>query len=277
MGKTKTAFVSDTQNAGTLSSEEKYKLKQQKRAEEEARAKTQVEGLGLKGGAKIKVVGAEDMVTPVTETVISEEPQEEVSRWRKPRIRSKNYVSMRAKVDRNRLYSVKDAIVLVKETSLSSFPGTIELNLVVKKETMNVQVTLPHSFGKERIVALANEETLKKLEKGKVDFDVLLATPEQMSKLVAFAKILGPKGLMPNPKNGTLIKTEADAKKFAGDAMSIKTEKKAPLIHTIAGKTDMTEKNLEENVNAVLDAVNRKLITKAYIKSTMSPSVKIQV
>lgn len=283
MGKTKTAFVSDTGNE-SLSSEEKYKLKQQKRQEAEAKEKGQVSGIGLKGGQKInkfvsnkiKVIGVE-IPEVVSETPQAEAEETSISRWRKPRIRSKKYLSNRALVDPNKLYKLIDALALVKETNLSKFAGTIELHLVMRREGLNVQVALPHSFGKAKKVEVADEGTLKKLANGKVDFDILLATADMMPKLVAYAKILGPKGLMPNPKNGTLIKSAKDADKFSASTLSVKAEKKAPLVHTIAGKTDMDDKAVLENIETILEAVNRKQIVKAYLKATMSPSVKLNI
>ena len=113
------------------------------------------------------------------------------------------------------------------------------------------------------------------MKDGKIDFDVLLATAEMMPKLVPYAKLLGPKGLMPNPKNGTLIKSKKEAKKFGGNTMTIKAEKAEPVIHTTFGKVSQKPKELEENLETILKAIGKKQIVKAYIKSTMSPSVKI--
>lgn len=196
---------------------------------------------------------------------------------KKAKVRGKKYLEAKKKIDRTKLYNSKEAIKLAKETSLSSFDGSIELHLVVRKEGMSVSIELPYSTGKSKKVEVADEGTLKKLESGKVDFDVLLATADMMPKLVPFARVLGPKGLMPNPKNGTIIKSAKDAEKFNASKLNLKTEKGAPLIHTTIGKVSMKEEELLENLEAILTAVNKRQIVKAYVVASMGPSVKLQV
>ncbi|OGM11039.1 hypothetical protein A2Z22_03695 [Candidatus Woesebacteria bacterium RBG_16_34_12] len=209
---------------------------------------------------------------------MQEKPEEEAEKVeRKPRIRGKKYKIAKAKVDKTKFYPISEAIKLIKETSYGKFDASIELHLVVKKQGLNINVSLPHSFGKAKKVEICGEKTLKKLEKGIVDFDVLLATPEMMPKLVPYAKILGPKGLMPNPKTGTLIKDKKDADKFSSGTISVKTEKKAPLIHQTIGKVSQNNKELEENMVVLIDTISAKQISKAYLSSSMSPSVKLQL
>lgn len=191
------------------------------------------------------------------------------------RVRGKGYVAANAMVDKNKLYNLDDAIELVKKTSYSKFDGTVELHMVVKKQGLSTQVTLPFAAGKTKKIEIASEDTLAKLKAGKVDFDVLLSTPEMMPKLVAFARILGPRGMMPNPKNGTLIKTVEAAKKYSSNSMTIKTEKDFPLIHTVAGKVSQPVEEIKQNTEAILAAVNKRVIIKAFMKATMGPSVKL--
>jgi large subunit ribosomal protein L1 len=194
-----------------------------------------------------------------------------------PRIRGKKYQEKKAIIDKTRNYPLDEAIALMQKTSYSKFDGTVELHMLIKKESFSAIVTLPHAAGKQKRIEVADADTLKKLAEGKVDFDMLLATAEMMPKLVPFAKILGPKGLMPNPKNGTLIKDASAVNKFGGNTLTVKTEKKAPLIHTIAGKVSNKPQELEENINAILTAVGKRSIIKAYIKPTMGPSIRLQV
>lgn len=191
------------------------------------------------------------------------------------RVRGKKYNQSKGNIDSNKLYNLVDAVELVKKTSYSKFDGTVELHLVVKKTGMSAQVTLPFAGGREKKVEVADDATLEKLKAGKVDFDILLATAEMMPKLVPFARILGPKGMMPNPKNGTLIKSLDAAKKFSSNSVTIKTEKEAPLIHTTAGKVSQPEKEIEANVDAIMNGINKRQIVKAYVKASMGPAIKL--
>lgn len=203
--------------------------------------------------------------------------QASASREKKAKVRGKKYLEAKKTVDRNKLYSLKDAVALAKDTSTSKFDGSLELHLVVRKEGLSVNVDLPHSTGKAKKVEVADDATIEKLQAGKVDFDVLLATADMMPKLVPFARILGPKGLMPNPKNGTVIKSAKDAEKFNASRLSVKTEKKAPLIHTTVGKVSMKDEELVANIEAIFKALTTRQILKAYIAASMGPSVKVAV
>ena len=270
MGKTKTAFVSEIPSKEDKTSEQKYKEKREKQKTEETE---KVHISGLKGGQRVKMVSTEE---PTSDTPVSAE--EKAKEVKIEKIRGKKYQAGKAKIEPGKLYKVADAIKLVKETSYSKFDGTMELHIVVKKPGANFQVVLPFSTGKQKKVEIADEDTVKKLGSGKVDFDILLATAEFMPKLVPFAKMLGPKGLMPNPKNGTLIKSAKDADKFKGNSLSLKTEKDAPLIHTVVGKVSQKDSELEDNIQAVLKTLGKeKLTVRAFLKSTMSPSVKLNL
>ena len=119
---------------------------------------------------------------------------------------------------------------------------------------------------------------LADVEKGKIEFDILLAEPSMMPKLAKVAKVLGPRGLMPNPKNGTISeKPESLAKKYEGGLVSFKTESKAPILHLTVGKISFGPKKLSENITTLLDAVKKENIKDATLKSTMSPGIKLSL
>ncbi|MBN1168996.1 hypothetical protein JXA63_03850 [Candidatus Woesebacteria bacterium] len=281
MGKTKTAVISgvpDEDLSGKAAYEAKKKAQEAKKAEEaklSKKGKGSVSGVGLKGGERIKVVGGE---LPIDEPKIDKETSERSDkRTSEPRIRGKKYKTSLSKIDREKFYPLDKAVKLVKETSYTKFDGTVEMHVVVKKEGLSAKVTLPHPTGKTKKVEVADDNTVKKLKQGKIDFDILLATPDMMPKLVPFAKDLGPKGLMPNPKSGTLIKSPSDAKKFSADELTLKTEKKAPVMHTVVGKVSQKDNELEENIAAVIDAITARQIEKAVVTSTMGPGIKLKV
>ncbi len=268
MGKTKTAFVSEI-----TEEPKKKRTEKQKKSEK-------VHLSGLKGGQRVKVVEA----APTEEAPIIEEGKV-VEKTKGPerakrveRVRGKKYKEAKGKIDREKLYKLSDAIKLVKDASFSKFDGTMELHLVVKKAGTTAQVTLPHSAGREKKVEIATDETVEKLKAGKIDFDILVATPDMMPKLVPFARLLGPKGLMPNPKNGTLVSDPKKAKSFSAGTVTLKTEKEAPLVHTVVGKNSQADKEIVENIEAILKTLGgSKQIVRAFLKSTMSPSVKLAV
>ena len=279
MGKTKTAFVGGTSEEN-LSGEEKYKKRLEKKKESESKKKVKIEGLGLKGGERIKIIGSELPPEPqIRESLEPEKgiPAEPKARQKRARVKGRNYKKAKAKIDKTRFYPIPEAIKLVKETSYSRFDGTMEMHLVVKKTGISIDVQLPHFAGRQRKIEVASDSTIEKLKEGKIDFDLLLATTEMMPKLVPFARLLGPRGLMPNPKNQTLIKSKKDVGKFSVNSITIKTEKEQPIIHTVVGKVSQKNEDLEENIKSVIEAINPKQILKAYLKSTMSPSIKIAI
>lgn len=232
---------------------------------------------GLKGGQRVKVVAASDEVLTKSESEV-EPSSSKTPKGLRERVRSKKYVEAKAKFDHEKAYKLSEAIKLVKSASYSKFDGTMELHVIVKKAGISVQVVLPFQAGKVKKIEIADEDTVKKLEEGKIDFDVLVATVEMMPKLVPFAKVLGPKGLMPNPKNGTLVADLKKAKSYSAGSVTVKTEKDAPLVHTVIGKNSQKDEEIIDNAEAVIRALGgSKLIVRAFIKSTMSPSVKLAV
>lgn len=265
MGKTKTAIL--TNEVKTVkSSAEEYAEKKAKRAaalapKEEIKADPEINS------------GLEEKKTEV-----AIETPKRVNKILTVTSRGKKYLESKSKVSKATLYKIEDAVKAVKESTYSKFDGTMELHLNVKKTGINVQTILPFSSGKVKRIEIADEKTLAKLKEGKIDFDLLLTTAEMMPKLAMFARLLGPKGLMPNPKNGTVIKSEKDAEKFKGNLITLKTEREAALIHTSFGKVSQKTEELVKNAESILNALGgSKTIDRVFMKSTMSPSVKIQI
>ncbi len=228
----------------------------------------------------VKIVGSQDTATeetPQEGAQVAETEQKPTKKTPTVRARSKRYVSNRSQVDKTRIYDTFAAVELVKRLSYSKFAGTVTLDGVTREVGPQSTVTLPHSTGKSVRVAIASDEVIAAVEAGTIEFDVLVSSPQFMPKLAKLARTLGPKGLMPNPKNGTLTPNpEAKKKELEKGALSIKTEKKAPVIHISIGKTDMESKDLVENLNALLLSLKGRLL-KASISASMSPSVKVQV
>jgi len=191
--------------------------------------------------------------------------------------RGKNYQEARKMIDRNNYYSLPEAILLLKKIKPTKFDQSVELHFVVGETGLKGEVELPFSTGKIVRVKIADDSVLSDLEKGKIEFDVLVTHPSFMPKLAKFAKVLGPKGLMPNPKAGTVSTKPGEVvKKFEKGMLRWKTEAKFPLIHQMIGKISFEEKNLIANAEKFFDAVGKSHIQNAFIKTTMSPSVKLE-
>jgi len=193
------------------------------------------------------------------------------------RKRGKKYTTARSNVDKTKLYDPFAAIELLKRLSISKFDGTVTADLVVKEVGIQVDVTYPHLTGQTLKVAIATDELLEQIAAGTIDFDILLSEPNMVPKLAKYARVLGPRGLMPNPKNGTITPNPERRKtELEKGATTVKTERKQPVMHATIGKVSMETKDLVENLTALIEAVNTRLI-KASITATMSPSVKVKI
>lgn len=192
--------------------------------------------------------------------------------------RSKKYQEVQKLVKRDKKYNLEEAIKLVKKISYAHFDASVDLHINVTRTGKLGEVDLPHSSGKTKRVVVVDDKVLKQIEDGQLDFDVLITHPQYMPKLAKFARILGPKGLMPNPKNGT-ITTEPEkvkAKLEKGNHLILKTEAKAPLIHLSIGRASFPEKQLKENIAAVLNAFKPSEVKAVFLAPTMGPSIRLQ-
>ena len=200
-----------------------------------------------------------------------------------------------------------EAIQKVKETSKTKFDPTVEvhINLELEKkgeQSVRFTTTLPHGTGKTKKVAVfasrkvpnadleLTEDDIAKIDKNtirpKVDFDMLVAEPKFMPKLAKVAKILGPAGVMPNPKTGTVTEdVEKAVEQIKKGKIEVRTEPVAPVIHTIIGKKSFEDNKLEENFNELISAIRSNKPAKAkpnfirsvFITSTMGPSFSVDV
>lgn len=262
--------------------QEKKKLKQKK----ETKKFTKVPG--LKGGERVVSVGpSEEELAKAIET--ENKPEEpsfaEASKGKKDKFKktalrqhSQNYLSNISMVDKAKFYPLSDALKILSEFKKSKFDETVELHVNTNIDSVSVSVTLPHGTGKKVRIAIADDKLIERIESGKIDFDMLVASPSIMPKLAKVAKILGPRGLMPNPKNGTITDKPQDLiKKYEAGQINIKTETKAPLIHLTVGKISFGEKKLADNITSIIGAIKKENIQKIVLKSTMSPSIKIKL
>lgn len=192
--------------------------------------------------------------------------------------RSKKYQEAKKMVDVHKYYSLKEAIGLLKKMELVKFDQSVELHFVMDEAGLKGEVELPFSTGKIVRVKIVDDKILSDLEKGKIEFDILVTHPSFMPKLAKYAKVLGPKGLMPNPKAGTVsMKPEEVVKKFEKGMLRWKTEVKFPLVHQMIGKMSFEEKQLLANAETFIEAVGKVHIKTAFIKTTMSPAVKLEL
>jgi len=213
---------------------------------------------------------------PVAE--VAETPAEEVKTVRTAKVRGKKYQKVRKMVDPNKLYSLSDAVKLVKETSISKFDGKVEAHITVFDIGNVGEIVFPHLETASKKIVILNDTILAEIKDGKTNFDILIATPVTMPKLLPFARILGPKGLMPNPKSGTLTDKPEDAvKKLSLAKTMIATEKKAPVIHVVVGKVSQTAKELEANIGELIKVIKPIKIKKLAVCATMGPSVKVEI
>jgi large subunit ribosomal protein L1 len=214
-----------------------------------------------------------------------------------------------ASIDRVKLHGIDEAIALAKANATSKFDETIEVALALGVDPRHADqmvrgvVTLPSGTGKnvrvgvfargakaeEALAAGADvvgaEDLLEIVQGGKVDFDRCIATPDMMGLVGRLGKILGPKGMMPNPKLGTVTMNVGEAVKAAkGGQVEYRVEK-AGIIHSGIGKASFTAADLRKNFDALLDAVTKakpsgakgKYLQKVALSSTMGPGIKVDV
>lgn len=285
MGKIRVAALGD---GGELEQKRRADARRQTKKSK----KEKVEGVGMKGGERVAVVEGTD-INPefkklVEEVESGETPEEskkkKAKKQKKARERSKRYKNVIGLIDRKKLYPLSEAVALVKKTSLTRFDGTVELHVnlnpasISEKSDFRGSVSLPHGTGKEVRVAIADDALVAAVEAGKIEFDVLVAHPSMMGKLAKVARTLGPKGLMPNPKNGTVTDNpEKRAKELSHGQVNFKSEPENPIVHMAIGKLSFEDAKLTANVTAIFAAIGSNKILRATLTSTMGPGVKLAI
>lgn len=237
------------------------------------------------GRPKIKTI---DDSTVAGETVKEKKVEEPVKKvFTKPgkaKPRSKKYQEVTKDLDRSKTYPLNEAVELVKKLSYSKFESTLEAHINTTQTGMRGLVALPFALGRSlSILAFeGSDETIEEINKGKINFDLVVTTPQWMPKLAKVAKILGPRGLMPNPKNGTIASPSADGLKkavegFQAGKTEYKTESKAPVIHIALGKLNQPTEELSANIKTLLQALGKTRVKKVSLSPTMGPSVKLDL
>jgi large subunit ribosomal protein L1 len=223
--------------------------------------------------------------------------------------RSKNYKKVAEKIDKAKEYPLLDAVNLALQTNPTKFDASVELHVKLgvdpRQADQNIRgtVILPAGTGKKvRVAVFADEDDIKTakeagadiagsddflqlLDKQQLDFDVLISTPQMMAKLGKYARVLGPKGLMPNPKSGTVTKNVKSAIKEAKTGKIEYRVDSYGIMHLSVGKTSFSLKDLEGNINTVVQAIKNakpasvkgSYLQSMFITTTMGPSIKVAI
>lgn len=299
-----------TTERNKMAEEEAKKLETSVQETEEKFAKS-----GKKSKKHVEEVKAEEeRLARAEEFKKAEKEAAEKPKGATPKVRSKlerrgkNYKKAAEQIKKNKTYTLSEAIELAQKTSPVKFDATLEahvrLGVDPRQADQNIRTTivLPNGNGKTVRVAVfapldeakkaatagadiaEDEEFLKRLEKGEIDFDVLISTPAFMPKLGKFARLLGPKGLMPNPKAGTVT---MDIEKAVKEAKAGKVEyrvDKQSIVHIGLGKISFGTEKLIENANVFFDSLKAQkpasikgsFVKSVYLTTTMGPSISIE-
>jgi len=225
--------------------------------------------------------------------------------------RGRKYREAAAKVDQDRFYSRAEAVHLIKETAYTSFDPTVEVHFRLGVDPRHADqqvrdvIVLPHGLGKTvRVLVfaegedaqmaeeagadyIADDEMIKKIQGGWTDFDVAMAVPSMMGKVGRLGRVLGPRGLMPNPRAGTVAPGE-DLPRLIEEAKAGRIEfrvDKTSNVHAPIGKASFSEDQLLDNLNALLDAIKRArpaavkgtYVRKIIVVNTMGPGIRLDV
>lgn len=265
---------------------------------------------GRRSAKAIREEDAEEARQEAKDQPAEEQPSRAVVHTPNPRNRhGKQYLAAVEKIDRLKQYELAEAVELAKASSFTKFDATVELHAGLgvdprqADQMVRANVALPHGTGKSLRVAViapaakqaeaknagadlvAGEELVAAIEKGTLDFDLLIATPDMMPQLSKAARVLGPRGLMPNPKSGTVT---ADVAKAVAEAKAGRVEfriDKQAIVHSTVGKVSFSAENLQANIVALVSAIMKAKPGTAkgtYVKSlalstSMGPGIRLDV
>ncbi len=225
--------------------------------------------------------------------------------------RGKKYQEALSKIDRSQLYDPQEAVKLTKETAFANFDETVELHLRTSLDPRHAEqqlrgnVVLPHGLGKHvRVLVFAegeaaksaedagadfvgSDDLTKKIEGGWTDFDVAIAVQEVMSKVGRLGRVLGPRGLMPSPRSGTVVRGE-DVPRAVKDAKAGRVEfrlDRTALVHVPVGKVSLSEEQLLENIATLMEAIAKsrppgakgQYIRSVTVTTTMGPGIRLDL
>ncbi|MDQ3098157.1 MAG: 50S ribosomal protein L1 [bacterium] len=230
-----------------------------------------------------------------------EEAPAEVKVKKAPKVHGKKHVNAKSLVAKNTKYPLDEAIALLKKASYSSFPGTVELHITLSDKEQRGTLALPHGTGKNiKVFAFVSEAKVKEakdagaeqagsqdlvalIKEGKFvpgkDFNAVVAEPAMMPIIAPLAKVLGPKGLMPNPKNSTVGANVAGmVTSLKKGQVNFKAETANPyLVHLPIGKVSYDATQLSENYQVIVQHFGLNKIKKAFLSATMAPSIEIKL
>lgn len=286
MGKTKIKVIDDS------------KVPEAPQPKKETKRDELVERLKAELGEGISKEAEEIKEEPKKDEVKKKVVKKGVKEKQKVKIRSKKYQQKLELIDKQQSYPLQQAIDLAQKVSISKFDGTIEAHINTTAKNLKLFAPLPFSLGKKvRILAFGpsaelgikpgeekggvisgDEKTIDEIEKGKVDFDIVISTPEWMSKLTKVAKVLGPKGLMPNPKNNTITQNLKKAiTEIQSGKVEVKSEPNGHIIHTSVGKVSQPVDQITTNIKALVNTIGKSKIKKIALAPTIGPSVKVDL
>lgn len=246
------------------------KTSQENKAKKAKQESVEVQDKELEQKAVTEETSTEEQVETTTE--------EATHKIRTAKVRGKKYQKAKKLIDVTKYYSISEAVKLVKQTSFSKFEGKVEAHVTIADIGNVGEISFPHLETASKKVVILNDTILEEIKAGQINFDILIATPATMPKLLPLARVLGPKGLMPNPKNGTLTdKPEESVKRLSAAKTVVKTEKKAPIVHILVGKVSQPEAELEANVAELIKVIKANKIKKLALCATMGPCVKVEI